>query len=76
MRPGKSAVQEVKLSSFGEGEFRVVCDGEVLEVISRRRAVLEAYPGAIFLHQPESYRVKELDLHRGVVLVEPAPGDL
>lgn len=76
VRPRGSAAQEVKLSPFDEGEFRVVCHGEILEVIDRRRALLEAHPGAIFLHQAEPYRVKELDLTRGIVLVEPAPGDL
>jgi len=48
---------------------KIVCEGEILEVIDRNRAFSEAHRGAIFLHQGETYFVEELDLDNGIARV-------
>lgn len=69
---GKNAARKFNLSSFEDGEVKLICDGDVLEVLSRRQAIMEAHPGAIYLHQAEPYRVKEFNLDEGMIVVEPA----
>jgi DEAD/DEAH box helicase domain-containing protein len=67
----KSPAFSVKLSAFDGGEVKLCCGGEVLEVVGARQAVIEAHPGAVFLHGGRSYRVKSLDLAAGVAELEP-----
>jgi DEAD/DEAH box helicase domain-containing protein len=43
----------------------------LLEEIEATSALYRAHPGAIYLHQGESYRVRELDLAAGHAIVEP-----
>jgi DEAD/DEAH box helicase domain-containing protein len=50
-------------------ELRV--DGQVLEVLEPWRAMRNAHPGAVFLHQGESFRITDLDLATGVANAEP-----
>jgi DEAD/DEAH box helicase domain-containing protein len=45
---------------------------ELLETIEEDHAFWQVHPGAIYLHQGESYFVKELDLEKHVAVVEPA----
>ncbi len=44
---------------------------ELLETIDATVAFFQVYPGAIYLHQGESYLVTDLDLERGVALASP-----
>ena len=46
--------------------------GRVLGHLDERQAYWEAHPGAIYLHQGESYRVRNLDLVRREVVLLPA----
>jgi DEAD/DEAH box helicase domain-containing protein len=43
----------------------------MLEEIEGTSALYRVHPGAIYLHQGESYRVRELDLSAGHAVVEP-----
>lgn len=72
----KSPALRVKLSAFDDGEVRLVSGDETLEVAGRRQAVLEAHPGAVFLHGGKRWRVKELDLAAGIARLEPLADDL
>lgn len=61
-------------SSAGE-EFRIaVADGTLIGTVDASRALRLIHPGAIYLHQGESWRVDSLDLEDRVALVEPADG--
>ena len=62
-------VETVSLNSISDEQVKIVCEGEILEVIDRNRAFSEAHRGAIFLHQGETYFVEELDLDNGIARV-------
>ncbi|MBC7106169.1 MAG: DEAD/DEAH box helicase, partial [Firmicutes bacterium] len=63
----------VSLDAFGEGLVRLVHRGRVVEHLDRRRACLEAHPGAVYLHQGEAYVVWSLDLEGGRAELEHLP---
>jgi DEAD/DEAH box helicase domain-containing protein len=46
--------------------------GRVLGYLDERQAYWEAHPGAVYLHQGESYRVRNLDLLKREVVLLPA----
>ncbi len=54
--------EEVALEAIEESAIEVVADGRVIETMDRTRACREAYPGAVLLHQGETFLVKSLDL--------------
>ncbi len=56
------AVDQVSLTGIDSETFEIVCQGCMIETMSRRQAMTMAHPGAILLHLGESYRVNELDL--------------
>ena len=45
--------------------------GQVLEEIESTSALARVHPGAIYLHQGESYLVRYLDLNRGIAYLRP-----
>jgi DEAD/DEAH box helicase domain-containing protein len=49
--------------------------GYLLETVEASVAFFQVHPGAIYLHQGESYLVKELDLARRIAWVEPNTAD-
>ena len=49
--------------------------GCLLETVEASVAFFQVHPGAIYLHQGESYLVKELDLVRRIAWVEPSAAD-
>ncbi|MCR4405168.1 MAG: DEAD/DEAH box helicase [Candidatus Acetothermia bacterium] len=61
-------VDLVNLDSISERTVQVLCDGELLETMEFNRALEEAHPGAVLLHQGETYLIKELDLEKDVAL--------
>ncbi len=69
---GKGACFQVNLSSFDKDEYRLVCQesGELLEILNKRQAYMEAHPGAVFLHMTKPYRVNEFDEEKKVVKVK------
>ncbi len=60
----------VSLENISDRRIQVLCDGALLETIDYPRALEEAHPGAVLLHQGETYLVRELDLQRDIALVE------
>jgi len=50
-------------------------DGCLLETVEAGVAFFQVHPGAIYLHQGESYLIKELDLARRIAWAEPKPVD-
>jgi DEAD/DEAH box helicase domain-containing protein len=60
------------------GQNYAVIDGRegcLLETVEASVAIFQVHPGAIYLHQGESYLVKELDLTRRIAWVEPCSTD-
>jgi DEAD/DEAH box helicase domain-containing protein len=55
--------------------FRVSCNGRVLETLDRNQAFREAHPGAILLHQGETYVVTGFDLDNHSITVRPDETD-
>jgi DEAD/DEAH box helicase domain-containing protein len=62
--------EEVALEAIEESTIEIVADGQVIETMDRTRAFREAYPGAVLLHQGETYLVKTLDLEQQRAEVE------
>jgi len=62
--------EEVALEAIEESAVEIVADGRVIETMDRTRACREAYPGAVLLHQGETYLVKTLDLEQQRAEVE------
>ena len=52
----------VNLNTVSDQTVTVWCEGELLETMDFVQANREAYPGAVILHQGETYVVRELDL--------------
>lgn len=55
----------VSLSQIGEHSINLVFDGEIIETMDLRRALVEAHPGAVLLHRGNTYLVKTLDWKAG-----------
>lgn len=68
--PGR-AVEAVDLAGTADDRFTVVADGRLLETLDRDHAYREAHPGAVLLHQAESYRVTAMDLEARECTAEP-----
>ncbi len=62
--------EEVALEAIEESAIEIVADGRVIETMDRTRACREAYPGAVLLHQGETFLVKSLDLEQQRAEVE------
>jgi DEAD/DEAH box helicase domain-containing protein len=69
--------RDVDIRAGGGTVYRIVLrdTGEVLGTSDQHRAFGTLHPGAIYLHQGEQYLAQELDLVRGVALVEEADPD-
>ena len=59
-------VEVVSLNNLSDRTIRIEVEGETLETMDYERALREAYPGAVLLHQGETYLVRELDLEGNV----------
>jgi len=60
------------------GQNYAVIDGQegcLLETVEASVAFFQVHPGAIYLHQGESYLIKELDLARRIAWAEPRSTD-
>jgi len=64
--------EAVSLNALTARQVQLLVGGEVIETWDEHRARREAFPGAVFLHQGEAFRVSTLDLDRGVAEVELA----
>jgi DEAD/DEAH box helicase domain-containing protein len=78
LRPvsGRSPAANIGLRSAGGAPVTIVdtSSGEVIGTVDAARAPATVHPGAIYLHQGESYRGVDLDLVQGVALVESFDG--
>lgn len=71
------AVDEIDLRSIGGRPVEIVEEstGRVLGHADRANAEATVHPGAVYLHQGETYLCQDLDLEAGEAIVEPArPG--
>jgi len=69
--------QEVNIRSTSEQPFAIVDTNtqQVLETVEAGMALIQLHPGAIYLHQGESYLVRRLDLEGRTAYAEPAEVD-
>ena len=73
-RPGAYPAQNVSLRALARSRVALLNAGNdyrILEEIEGTSALHRVHPGAIYLHQGESFRVRELDLVAGHAIVEP-----
>jgi DEAD/DEAH box helicase domain-containing protein len=64
--------EAVSLNALTARQVQLLVEGELIETWDEHRARREAFPGAVFLRQGEAFRVRALDLDRGVAEAEPA----
>ncbi|KAF5043626.1 ATP-dependent RNA helicase DbpA [anaerobic digester metagenome] len=69
------AVDVVDLAGIDEERFTVTAASRILETLDRGQAYREAHPGAILLHQGETYRVTSMDLETRCCTAEPVEVD-
>jgi DEAD/DEAH box helicase domain-containing protein len=69
------AVEAVNLAGDRDDRFTVLSDGHVIETLDRHHAYREAHPGAILLHQGESFRITGMDLEARCCTAEPIEVD-
>ncbi|HUH06877.1 MAG TPA: DEAD/DEAH box helicase [Egibacteraceae bacterium] len=67
----------VSIRSAGGEPFAIVeaSTGTLIGDVDAARAYRTVHPGAVYLHQGVTYRVRDLDLERRVALVEPFSGE-
>jgi DEAD/DEAH box helicase domain-containing protein len=73
-RPGAYPAEKVSLRSTAGSRLVLLNAAQqyrILEEIEGTSALHRAHPGAIYLHQGESFLVRELDLAAGHAIVEP-----
>lgn len=63
---GPRPVDVVSLDAIERKSVAVRCDGELIETLDRRRAMVSAHEGAVLLHRGTSYVIERLDLTYGV----------
>jgi DEAD/DEAH box helicase domain-containing protein len=72
-RPGAYPAEKVSLRALAGSRVALLDAGNnyrMLEEVEGTSALYRVHPGAIYLHQGESYRVRELDLAAGHAIVE------
>jgi DEAD/DEAH box helicase domain-containing protein len=69
--------QDINIRAASGQNYAVIDAGQgcLLETVEASVAFFQVHPGAIYLHQGESYLVKELDLVRRIAWVEPTAAD-
>ena len=69
--------QDINIRSTSGQNYAVIDgrEGCLLETVEASVAFFQVHPGAIYLHQGESYLIKELDLARHIAWAEPKPVD-
>jgi len=69
--------QDINIRATSGQAYAVIDDreGHLLETVEASVAFFQVHPGAIYLHQGESYLIRELDLARHIAWVEPKSVD-
>ena len=73
-RPGGYPAQDVSLRALAGSRVALLNAAQsyrVMEEIEATSALYRAHPGAIYLHQGESFLVREIDLGAGHAILEP-----
>jgi DEAD/DEAH box helicase domain-containing protein len=67
--------QKVGLRNAGGDEYRIATtEGTLIGTVDGSRAFRLVHPGAVYLHQGQSWRVTDLDLRDRVAIVETSDG--
>jgi DEAD/DEAH box helicase domain-containing protein len=77
-RPNGYPAQEVSLRAIAGSRMALLNAADnyrLLEEVEGTSALFRAHPGAIYLHQGESFLVRELDLDAGHAILEPVQVD-
>jgi DEAD/DEAH box helicase domain-containing protein len=77
-RPGAYPAEKVSLRALTGSRVALLNAGNnymLLEEIEGTSALYRVHPGAIYLHQGESFLVRELDLAAGHAILEPVQAD-
>lgn len=76
-RAGQFPAADVSLRSVSQDDYRVIDadSGQLLATLDANRAFMEVHPGAIYLHQGQSYLVLDLDIQDKAALVTQSNGD-
>jgi DEAD/DEAH box helicase domain-containing protein len=69
--------QDINIRATSGQNYAVIDgrEGYLLETVESSVAFFQVHPGAIYLHQGESYLIKELDLARHIAWAEPQSVD-
>lgn len=59
----------VRLNSISSDSFRLMYGRKLFETLDRVQAFREAHPGAVFLHNSQTYLVEEFDLENRVIRI-------
>lgn len=72
-----SIASQFSLRSTGEEHIRLIDmeTGKTIEKMSKKRALEEAFPSAVYLHLTETYVVKKMDLENGVIYLKKEQTD-
>lgn len=70
------AVEATALTGIGTESFQVFSGGRVIETLNRAQAYREAHPGAVLLHQGDTYLVEDFDLETGRIRVRAEDLDI
>jgi len=65
---GARPQEMVSLDNIGGSEIKIKVNNKILETISKERAFSEAHEGAVYLHNGETYVIKELNIEEGVAI--------
>jgi len=71
----RKPANDVEIRSTGGPSFHVLDQGELLGTLEMSQVFVQAHPGAVYLHQGNSYLVDTLDLSRREVHVHRANVD-
>jgi len=73
----KYPAQDINIRATSGQNYAVIDgrEGCLLETVEAGVAFFQIHPGAIYLHQGESYLIMELDLARKIAWAEPRPVD-
>lgn len=69
----KSPATAFSLRSSVDSKYTVTEDDNVIDSLDASQALFEIYPGAIYIHQAETYEVESLDLEKMIARVTPKP---
>jgi len=65
----------VDLQNLGQPSFNILNEGKVIETMSLSQAYGEAHPGAVMVHQGETYIVINFDMEQFIIEIKAQPID-